>query len=95
MAFSLAGSLDSTSVVLIDMDIAFATDGNKIHLPITSFLLCAAAGNLVCLEKQRYWTLHNAVLLPSFLTEAAILNRGSDAGELLNIFSHSVAERAD
>ena len=36
-----------------------------------------------------------AVLLLLLLIEAAIFNGGSDAGEILNIFTHSVAEIAE
>ena len=53
VAFSLAGNLDSPSVVSIKMDIDFAADGDKIRLPITEVLLCAAAGDLTNSEKQR------------------------------------------
>ena len=46
-------------------------------------------------KKQWYWTPRNVVLLLSFLTEAAILNKESDAGELLNKFAHSITEKAE
>ena len=45
-------------------------------------------------KKQRDWTSHNAVLLPPFLTEAAILYGELDAGELLKIFARSITEWA-
>ena len=80
VVFALAGSLNSPSVVSINMDIAFATDGEKIHLPITEVLLCDAAGDLARSKNQRDCTPRNAILLPQFLTGAAILNWGSDAG---------------
>ena len=76
------------------IEIAFAADGDKIRLPIAEFLLCAAAGNLTRSKKQRDWTLHNAVLLRPFLTEAAILRGESDAGELLNISARFITEWA-
>ena len=95
VAFALAGDIDSPSVVSINMDIAFETEGDKICLPITEFLLRSAAGDLVRSKNQRDWTPRNAVLLPPFLTEAAILNLESDAGELLKIFAQSVTERAE
>ena len=52
-SFALAGSLNSPSVVSIDINIAFATDGDNIRLPITELLLCAAASNLARSKKQR------------------------------------------
>ena len=93
-AFALTGSLDSPSVVSIDINIAFATDGDKICLLITEVLLCAAAGNLASSNKQRDWTPRNAVLLPPFLTEAAILDRETVAEDIIKIFTHSIVERA-
>ena len=81
-------------MVSIKMDISFAADGENIRLPVTEVLLRAAAGNLARSKKQRDWTPHNAVLLPLFLTEAAILNRESDAGEILKIFARSITEWA-
>ena len=60
------------------MYIAFAEDGDKIHLPTTEVLLHAAAGDLMRSKNQQDWTPHNAFLLPPFLTEAAILNGESD-----------------
>ena len=77
------------------MDIAFATDGDKIFLLITEVLLCTAAGNLASSNKQRDWTPRNAVLLPPFLTEATILDEGSDSGELLKIFARYFTEIAE
>ena len=92
MAFAHAGALSSPSVISFNIDIDFAADGNKIRLPIAEVLLRTAAGNLARSKKQRYWTPHNAVLLPPFLTEAAILHGESDAGKLLNIFARSITE---
>ena len=94
-AFALVGSLESPSVVSIDINIAFAMDGDKIRLLIAEVLHRAAAGNLVRSNKQQDWTPRNAVLLPLFLTEAAILDRETTAEELLKISSQSITERAD
>ena len=58
------------------MEINFATDGNKIRLAITEVLFCMASGDLTRSKNQQHWTPRNAVLLPPFLTEAAILNGG-------------------
>ena len=70
VVFSLAGLIDSHSIALIDINIAFATDGYKIRLLITEVLLCAATGNLTSSNKQREWTPRNVVLTPTFITEA-------------------------
>ena len=40
------------------------------------------------------WTPRNAILLLTFLTEAAIIRRESDAGELLKFFARSIMDRA-
>ena len=95
MAFALAGNLDQPSVISIKMEIAFAMDCRNIRLPIMEIYLCTAAGDLDQSKNQRDWTLRKAVLLPPFLAEATIPNRESDAGELLNIFTHSVIERVE
>ena len=90
--FPLAGDLSSPSVIFFKIETTFSADGDKICLPVAEVLLCAAAGDLALLKKQRDWTPRNAVLPPSFLTEAAILHRESDAGELLEIFACSITE---
>ena len=41
-----------------------------------------------------YWNMRSTVLLPPFLTEAAILQGESDVGELLKIFARSITEWA-
>ena len=94
VAFSLASYLGSPSFISFNLEIAFANDGEKIRVPITEVLLCAAAGDLARSRKQRDWTSHNAVLLPPLLTKAAILHGESDAGELLKIFARSITEWA-
>ena len=91
-AFALAGYLSSPSVISLKIEIDFAVDDDKIRLLIAEVLLCAAAGNLAHLNKQRDWTPRNAVLLPPFLTKAVILHRESDAGELLKIYARSIME---
>ena len=94
VAFHLAVDLIQSSVVSLKIDITFDTDGNKIHLPIAEVLLHAAVGKLAHLKQQRDWTPRNAVLLPSFLTESAILYEELEAGDLLKIFAFSVTEWA-
>ena len=94
-AVSLSVSLDSPSVFSININLPFATDRDSIFLPITEVLICTAAGDLAQSKKQYYWTPLNAFLFPPFLMEAAILDRGSDTGELLCIFACSVTERAE
>ena len=87
VAFDLAGNIDSSSVVSINMYITFTTDGDKIRIPITGVLLRATAGNLARSKKQQDWTPRNAVLFLPLLMKAAILNRELDAGYLLKIFA--------
>ena len=79
-AFALAGNLGSPSVISFYLKTAFAPEGEKIRLPITEVLLCAAAGNLKGSKKQQDWQSLNAVLLLTFLTEVDILRGESDAG---------------
>ena len=92
MDFDLAGDLILHSVIYLKIKIVFAVEGDKIRLPIAEFLLCAAAGDLTCSKKQRDWNPCNVVLLPPFLTEAAILHGELDAGKILKIFSRSIME---
>ena len=92
--FALAGNLGSPSIISFNLEIAFAPEGKNIRLPITEVLLCATAGDLTHSKKQRDWQSLNAVLLPPFLTEAAILHGESDAGELLKIFARAITEWA-
>ena len=79
-AFALAGDLGSPSVISFNLEIAFAPDGEKIRQPIAEVLLCAPAVNLARSKKQREWPSLNAVLLPPFLMEVAILHGKSEAG---------------
>ena len=46
VAFALAGDLGSPSVISFILEIAFATDGENIQLPIVEVLLSAASGDL-------------------------------------------------
>ena len=92
VAFSLAGYLSSPSVISFNIDIAFASDGDKIRLPIAEVLLCTAAGDLARSKKNRDWNSRNAVLLPPFLTEATILHGKSDACKLLKSFARSITK---
>ena len=39
-AFTLVGNLGSPSIIFFNLEIAFATDGEKISLPIAEVLLC-------------------------------------------------------
>ena len=78
-AFALVGGLGSPSIISFNLKMAFAPDREKIRLPIAEVLLCAV-GDLACSKKQRDWPSLNAVLLPPFLTEAAILRGELDAG---------------
>ena len=61
-------------VVLIDIERAFAGDGNNTRLPTTEVFLCTASGELAKSKKIRYWTDRNAVLLPTLLTDIVLPN---------------------
>ena len=91
--FALAGSLKSATVVLIDIERAFAGYGEKIRLPKTEVLLRAAAGKLVKLKKLRDWTARNDVLLPPFLTEIILTIGENTVKALLKIFSERITEK--
>ena len=78
----------------LKIEIDFSADGDKTRLTVAEVLLRAATGNLVRSEKQRDWTLRNAVLLLPFLTEAPILRGKLIAGELLNVFARSIMDWA-
>ena len=93
--FSLAGSLHSSYVVLIDVNIAFTMDGDKIRLPIAEVLLCAADGKLASSKTQVYSTPYTAVFLPPFFTELSIIDRETSVEELLKIFAHSITKRQE
>ena len=54
--FALLGYLRSTSVVSINMDIAFSADSNNICLQIAEVLLRAAASDLARSKNQQDWT---------------------------------------
>ena len=43
VSFVLEGSLEATTVVLINAEHAFSDAGKNIHLPTTEFILCTAA----------------------------------------------------
>ena len=50
--FALVGDLGLPSVVSFNLEIYFAPDEEKIRLPITAVLLCAAASNLARSKNQ-------------------------------------------
>ena len=54
--FSLVVDLSSPSVVSLNIDIAFDSDGDNTCLPIAEVLLCAAANKLSRSNKHRDWT---------------------------------------
>ena len=93
-AFSLAVDLSSPSVISLKIEIAFSIDSDKIRLPIVEVLHRPATGILACSKKQRVWTPRNAVLLPPFLFETAILHEESDKGEILKIFVRNITDGA-
>ena len=51
VTFALAGNLGSSSVISFNLEIAFATDREKIRLPIAEVLLHASAGDLALSKK--------------------------------------------
>ena len=89
-AFALVGSLNSTSIVSIDANIAFAMDGDRIRLPIYEVLLCAATGNLARSKNQRDWTPLNTIFLLPILMEAEIFDMETSMEDLLKIFACTI-----
>ena len=65
--FALTGSLEAPTVVLIDIERAFAGYGKNICLLTTEVLLRAATGKLAKSKNIWDWKYINAVLLPPFL----------------------------
>ena len=51
VVFSLAVDLSSPYVISLKIEIAFASEGDKIRILIAEVLLCAAVGDLVRLKK--------------------------------------------
>ena len=92
VAFALADDPSSPSIILFNIEIAFATDSKNICLLIVEFLLCSGASDPARSKKQRNWTSCNAILLPKFSTYAAILHGDSNTGELLKIFARSIKD---
>ena len=84
--FALEESLEVPTVVSINIEPTFASNGNKICLLTTEVLLCATADDLAKSNTLRNWASRNAVLRPSFVTETVFTN-GETLGEvLLKIF---------
>ena len=93
--FALTVSLDSPSIVLIDVNIEFSMDGDKIRLPIAEVFLRDGAGNFARSKKRRDWTPQNSVLLLPLLTEAEILDGQTSVEYLLKIFMRSITQRGE
>ena len=91
-AFDITLSLESPVVVSINTKRAFDSAGEHIRLPVTEVLLCAAVGNIARLKNLRDWALLNAVPLPPFLMEAAILDGKTSSAELIKIFTAKIVE---
>ena len=68
------------------LQLDFANTYDKIWIPVTKVLLHAAIGDLDILKEQREWLPLNAVLLPPFLTEAAVLDNKTAVANLLKVF---------
>ena len=90
IAFALTGSIEAQPVVSINMDCAFAGNGENIRLPTTEFLLRAAAGKPVKSKNLRDWTFSNAVLLPPFLTDIALPDVETASEALLKISAERI-----
>ena len=82
-----------STVVSVNIERAFASNGEKIRLPTTEVLLRAAARELEKSKKRRYWMDRNAVLLPPFLTDIALTVGETTAEALMKIFSESTTEQ--
>ena len=82
--------LEAPTVVSINSNIAFANTGDNIWIPITKLLLRSAVGDLVRSKKQREWVALNAILIPPFLTKAAILDSETAATNLLKVFANYI-----
>ena len=93
MAFALASNLTSLSVISLKINRLCRGRQQDLSTDRGSPPSCTS-GYLGRSKKQIDWTPQNAVLLPSFLTEAAILHGESDVGKLLNIFARSITEWA-
>ena len=65
--FFLAGFVEASTAVLINIERAFTGYGEKIRLPTTEFLLCAVVGDLNKSKKLQDWTSMNTVFLPEIL----------------------------
>ena len=72
--FTLAGDISSPSAIFLKIEIAFATDGKNIRLPVTEVLLHAAAGNLARSKNQRVWNPISAVLISTNALSVFILH---------------------
>ena len=88
--FFLVGSFNSPSVFLIDDDITCDIAGYKIFLPIAELVLRATTSDLKWYKKQRDWVPLNAVLISTFLTEAALLDMETSAEDILKIFTQTI-----
>ena len=75
----------------VNSDIAFANAGDNIRIPIAGVILGATAGDLKRSKKQRYWVALNTILLPPFLTEAAILDGKTAVTNHFKVLSKCIA----
>ena len=91
--FALVLYLEAPTMVLIYIERAFAGNGEKISLPTTEVLLCAAAGKLEKSKKFWDWTARNAVLLLPSPTDTALTKRETTSEALLKIFAESITDQ--
>ena len=92
-AFALARSFEATTMILINIERAFAGDGEKICLPKTEVLLHAAADEPTKSKKFRDWKARNSVLLPQFLTEIELTYGENTVEVLLRILTKRINDQ--
>ena len=90
-SFVIIRLLEAPTVVSNDAKIASANSVDKIWVPFTKVLLCV--GNLDRSKKQRDWMVLNAILLPLFLVEDAILDGKTSAANLLKAFTKCITAK--
>ena len=93
--FTLEGYLEAPAVVSIIVNTAFAIASDKIPIPVTKELLCSNVGDLSRSKKQRDWVALNIVLIPPFLTEAAIFDNKTEVENLLKVFVKCIDSKGE
>ena len=91
--FTLAGSLEALTVVLINNEHVFDSAGKKINIPTTEVLLHTATSNFSKCKKLHNTTALIAILLPQFLTKSVVIKGDTVAGGLLKKFATKILEQ--